>query len=439
MYCYIDIDSSIITIDTETYEPIPKEIVFENGKYKARLKLNSSKSYFSFQVQSNDSLDTNLTDFQLAECYYYGIGDFPEDILKAAEIFERIGDGKSLRYLAHMWLHEPEFTTDDLNEAIFYLEEADRAGNQIAGCELIYYIVKSFYMTSIEKEHELIDRLFSQITKMTEKNDLSSMFLAGYIYEKGIATEKDIDKAFNYYYQAALLGQETSKIRLGINSMQSNFDKNKCKIDFQISQQDVGFSDYCMGRFLYDSEGLWVNISDIIHFYEAAANLGNHYAIRELAEVYTIGNNSLSIEPNPTKAILLYEKLTDTSDIDSDWGAKLANYYLDGKGCEICEDNDKKAFELLSSLSSRYADGVVANNLGWMYKNGRGCTTDYASAKTLFEQGIKLDCISSYYHLGTMYENGLGIDINIEIAKKMYKIAADRGHKKSEEQLKNMQ
>ena len=436
MYFYVDIDSSTITIDTETYEPVPKEIVFENDRYKARIKLNSSKNYCSFQLYS---ADTNLTDFQLAECYYYGVGDFPEDTMKAAEIFEKIGDGKSLRYLAHMWLHESEFTTDDLNEAVFYLEEADRFGNHLAGCELIYYIMKSFYFNTIEKKPELTDKLYSQISKMTEENSSIAMFLAGYIYEKGMATEKDIDKSFNYYYLAASLGEKTAKIRLGIDSVQDEFDENKCKIDFQNSQQDVGFSDYCMGRFLYDTKGFWVNISDIIHFYETAANAGNQYAIKELAEVYTIGSNSLSIEPNPAKAIMLYEKLTDAYDIDSDWGVILANYYLDGKGCEICEDNDKKAFELLSFLLSEYTDGVVMNNLGWMYKNGRGCTTDYAQANALFEKAAKLDCISSYYHLGIMYENGLGTEINIDLAKKMYKIAAEKGHQKSIKRLKNIQ
>lgn len=430
-YCDIDIESTIITIDTETYEPVPKEIIFENGEYKARLKMKVGKHYFSFKIQSKETFDSKLTDFQLAECYYYGRGDFPEDKIKAAELFERIGDGESLRYLAHIWLDESGVTIEDLNEALFFLEEANKLEGQKAGCELIYYIMKYLCLVSVEKKQELIDKMFSLISIMEDKKNASAMFLAGYIYEKGIANDRDMDKAFDYYYQAAYVGEKTAKIRLGIYSREDECDKKTCHIAFQNLQQNSGFSDYCMGRFLYDTEELYVNTSDILHFYEIAAEAGCYYAIKELAEVYTVGNRP-SINPDPARAIILYERLTDISDIYIDWGIKLANYYLDGKGCEICEKNDKKAFELLNYLSANYTDDIVANNLGWMYKNGRGCLIDYSKAKALFESSTSK---SAYYHLGDMYENGLGVDLDIDKAISLYKTAVEKGHIKAKERL----
>lgn len=433
-YYDIDIDSTVIIIDTETYEPIKKEIVFENGEYKAKLKIKAKRSYFSFKINPKNELDSELTDFDLAQCYYYGRGDFPEDKLKAAEIFEKISDGDSLRYLAHIWLDDSELTSDDLREGIFYLEEAEKLGNQKAGCDLIYYMMKSLYVDSMKQQDEIVEKLLQQISKMTEKDFVSAMFIAGYIYEKGVVVSKDIDKAFYYYYKAASSGEKTAKIRLGIHSTNNESDKESCKSTFCNSQNNSGFIDYCMGRFLCDTEELLVNTSDILHFYEMAADAGNYYAIKELAEVYAVGDDS-SVDPNPSKAIMLYEKLIDMSDVDSNWGTRIANYYIDGKGCEKCKDNDEKAFELLSYLLTKYTGGVVANNLGWMYKNGRGCSVDYSKAKKLFESS---DCKSAYYHLGDMYENGLGIDTNIPKAIELYRIAAQKGHKKAAERLNTL-
>lgn len=431
MYCDIDIDSTIITIDTETFEPIPKQIVYENGKYSARLKMKAGINYFSFQINSKDEPKSELTDFEVAQCYYDGRGDFPEDKLKAAEMFEKVGDGESLRYLAHIWLDDLEFTSDDLCEGILYLEEADKVENPKAGCELLYYLMKCLYIDSLKNQSGIEKKILHQINKMTEKGFASAMFLAGYIYEKGIAVSKDADKAFCYYYNAASKGEKTAKIRLGIHANYSKHDRESCKDIFFNSQNDGGFADYCMGRFLYDTDELFVNTSDILHFYENASEAGNYHATKELAEFYAVGDD-LGSEPNPHKAIIMYERMTDISDIDSDWGTRLANYYLDGKGCEICEENDKKAFEILSYLSTKYTGGVVANNLGWMYKNGRGCSVDYPKAKTLFESS---DAKGSYYHLGDMYEKGLGVGIDIDKAISLYKTAAEKGHIKAKERL----
>ena len=70
---------------------------------------------------------------------------------------------------------------------------------------------------------------------------------------------------------------------------------------------------------------------------------------------------------------------------------------------------------------------------------GRGCEQNYGKAKELFERAAAMDCTASYFHLGTMYEEGLGIDVNLDIAKNMCKIAAEKGHKKSMEKIESIQ
>lgn len=188
----------------------------------------------------------------------------------------------------------------------------------------------------------------------------------------------------------------------------------------------LGFAEYVMGWFLADDPDVMVVTDDILYFYELAAKSGIVSAIRELAEVYMSGNSY--IEADPAKAIMWYEKLTD---IDDDTAVKLANYYLDGKGCTAGPENDAKALRLLSETVKKYENGSAYNNLGWMYKIGRGCEApDYMQALRLFEKAAALECGRAYYHLGDIYENGLGVECNIKTALKYYQRGVELEDKK---------
>lgn len=86
----INVDSTIVIIDTETLLPVPKKVYIENGEYKAKVTLKTGQSYFSFQVRPEDDAALRLSDFEIAKCYLHGMGDFPKDIVKAAEILNKL-------------------------------------------------------------------------------------------------------------------------------------------------------------------------------------------------------------------------------------------------------------------------------------------------------------------------------------------------------------
>lgn len=188
-----------------------------------------------------------------------------------------------------------------------------------------------------------------------------------------------------------------------------------------------------MGWFLADDPDVRVVSDDILYLYELAADNGVTPAIKELAEVYSSGNSY--IEENPAKAILWYEKLDD---IDDATAVKLANFYLDGKGCTAGPESDAKALRLLSETVKKYENGSAYNNLGWMYKMGRGCEApDFKQALLLFEKAAALECGRAYYHLGDIYENGFGVERNIKTAMKFYQQGAELEDKKCIERLES--
>lgn len=427
----INVDSTIVTIDTETFLPVPKEVYLENGVYKAKVTLKTGRSYFSFQIRPEDDAALRLSDFEIAKCYLHGMGDFPKDIVKAAEMFEAIGDAESLYLLAHIWLDESYNDVDSLIDGIFYLEQAAQMEHVTAKAELIYYTMKLLCQLPEDEQNEFIDKYLEQIKSAVDTEVPGALFLAAYVYEKGLFVDRNTALAFSYYLRAGQAGNLAAKARIGMAPVGSCQNEDECRSYFNKSTDTLGLAEYVMGWFLADDPDVMVVTDDILYFYELAAKSGIVSAIRELAEVYMSGNSY--IEADPAKAIMWFEKLTD---IDDDTAVKLANYYLDGKGCTAGHESDVKAFRLLSETVKKYENGSAYNNLGWMFKIGRGCEApDYTQALCLFEKAAALECGRAYYHLGDIYENGLGVECNIKTALEFYQKGVELEDKKCIERL----
>lgn len=422
----IDADSTIITIDTETFLPVEKRVVLEDGEYKAKINIKSFRNYFSFQIRAEDDADLYLTNFDLAKSYCYGYGDFPKDKIKAAEMFEQIGDAESLYELAHIWLDESHNDVESLQDGIVCLEEAACQGHNSAKAELVYYRMKLLCMLPEAEQKTVIDQYHEQIKCAVDTEKPGALFLAAYVYEKGMFVNRDTDLAFSYYLHAAKAGNDAAKARIGMAPIGDYQYVDECRSFFRNSVDTIGLAEYFMGWFLADDPDVMVVTEDILYFYELAANSGVMPAIRELAEVYMSGNSY--IDPDPAKAIMWYEKL---SDIDDDTAVKLANYYLDGKGCITGPESDAKALALLKKTVEMYENGTAYNNLAWMYKMGRGCEApDFAKALRLFEKAAALECKGAFYHLGDIYEHGLGVKPDRKKAWTYYQRGAELGHQK---------
>ena len=427
----IDVDSTIITIDTETYLPVPKEVYLENGEYRAKIKLHNALSYFSFQIRADESEEIFLSDFEIAKCYYYGMGDFPQDEIKAAEMFEQIGDADSMYMLAHIWLNDSFNDVDTLRDGIFYLEQAAQLGHIVAKTELVYYTMKLLCMLPADEQKGNIAKYCNQISDAVATELPGALFFAAYIFEKGLFVEENAEKAFFYYLRAAKAGNQAAQARISYSPVGCHTNDDDCHDYFEQSKNQPGLPEYCMGWFLADDSDVMVATDDILYFYKLAANSGVTAAIQELGEVYMSGNSY--VNEDPAKAIMWYEKLTD---IDDDVAIKLANYYIDGKGCVRNNESDIKALRLLCNVVEKSENGAAYNNLGWMYKMGRGCDApDYAKAVDCFRRAAELECKSAFYHLGDIYEHGLGVDIDFKLAWDFYQKGAELGHEKCIEKV----
>lgn len=157
---------------------------------------------------------------------------------------------------------------------------------------------------------------------------------------------------------------------------------------------------------------------------EKSAIMNNHRAIEALYSIYEIDADYI----NEAKS---FKCLQMIATYNLSIANRLANRLLDGIGCEISDDNDRQAFNLLEQASE--ADDMIArHNLAWMYKNGRGCNQDYALALQLFQEAQRPN---SYFHIGDMYEHGLGLPVDMETAIDYYRKGAEEGSELAERRL----
>ena len=333
--------------------------------------------------------------------------------------------------LAHIWLDESHNDIDALQDGIFYLGEAARQGHIAAKAELVYYSMKLLCKLPAVEQGKVIDKYHEHIRCAVDTELPGALFLAAYVYEKGIFVDRNVDLAFSYYLRAAQAENLTAKGRIGMAPIGDCQSEDECRDYFKNSADTIGLAEYFMGWLLADDPDVMVATEDILYFYELAGNSGVIPAIRELAEVYMSGNSY--IEADHAMAIMWYEKLTD---IDDDTAVKLANYYLDGNGCPSGPESDEKAFNLLKETAAKYENASAYNNLGWMYKTGRGCEApDYETALPYFKKAAELGCRRAFYHLGDMYEHGLGVAIDLNAAKSFYHQGAELGDKKCRERI----
>lgn len=203
-------NNPIIIIDPETAEPIKREVYYdENEKcYKAKIKVIPSKSYFSFQIRDDDGLVyIPLTAIEKAKYYRKGDMAFPKDVELAAKLIEEDGSAEAFYEAARIFIED-----DDMQDNEMYIEYLQRAvdlneSNAQVELALWKYLHRDKYST---------DDVHSLLKKASESYSEIGMFIYAYCLEKGLLGEKDINKAFELYYNAAKknIQSGTCKIRL---------------------------------------------------------------------------------------------------------------------------------------------------------------------------------------------------------------------------------
>lgn len=420
-----EMDASVpIVMDIDKSQAVRREIYFDENenKWKAKIKLETSKSYFVFWVnyKGENSSIRAMTPLELGRCYKNGQYGFPKDEIKAVKYLEEDDSADALYEIAHIFMDDSIF--QDYESAQTYLHEASKQGSELANIELAL----NLYF----KDDYDLQLCIDVLRRTIKENSHNVMFTLAYILETN-NKKKDLKEAFDIYYSLAKEKNHCpAQFRLCRDWDDSVTTEEYLYHSFQKSaQNDEGVADFCLGSVLLYGDWDFPAIPKMaFYLLEQAANRKNFDAQYELFELYHEKNGKFE---NQHKA---YHWCCSLNQFDSSILVDLSNWLLDGAGGHNQEEADKQAFSILQH-ASLLNNRTAINDLGWMYKSGRGCEQNYEKAKELFEQAAGLGSTAAITHLGELYQHGLGVMVDVEQAIQYYKQAADLGYEKALKKL----
>ena len=388
---------------------ILKAIQREMVKYKL--------SIFAFKIMTQGKFKREMDSIQIGKCYMHGSNGFPNNLIKALEYFEKADTPEAYFYMSCIFLGTSNMHNYEMG--MYYLQKS---------CEAEYHKALSFswIKDAFSDNRNSCTFDIKLVEQCQNKEYFLERFLYAYALEWGVGLKEDVSLAFEQYWQLAIDGYIPAQYRLNCNwnssvmkeELERTFEKNHVIDEYK--------SKYVLGCILMYESDIYL-FESIAHKLFLEATNGNYEDAKcALAESY---DNGYGTPENKEKALNLYLELAyDHLELAN----KTANKLLDGVGCEICQQNDIRAFNLLfAAYNSEHISETTVNNLAWLYKNGRGVDVDYEKARSLFEEAVIMGSGSSCFHLGDMYEKGLGVSVDLSMAETFYEEGAKRENKKS--------
>lgn len=316
---------------------------------------------------------------RLGIIYYNGEG-VSRDIDKAIKYMEIAARQKAphaMYMLAIAYLRINKFgekTNDKVKELLL---ESFKLGSPYAAEYLAYININE---ATEGKEFNKKD-LIKYINYGISNNISDCKFQYGYIYENGIAVDKDYEKAYYWYISAA---------------------EDKCiKAMLKLGEW------YKIGKYLER------NIDLSIKWYEKAADLKDSEAIEKLIEIYEQG---IGDRRNEVKAVYYVFKLADMDGIKAK--KKLAYYCYKGIGVE---ENIKKGEELIEEIKE-IDNGTSKELICRLAKEGLINMTKDEIIKN-YTEGIELGNLECYGELSEyLYKENL---YNTKEYKEIFDIAME--------------
>ncbi len=240
----------------------------------------------------------------------------------------------------------------------------------LMGFEPAFHCLLDVYIDNSDEKNQ-----FECVKKAVEMtNNPKFITDLGFIYNNGIGTNKDHDKALYYFEMAEKLEDARGIYYLGhlylslkndVNKALSLFDK-AANLGYVDSMSKLG-EIYQEGRY-----GIEINNELAFEWLKKAGELGDPIALCRVGEMYHYGEGK---EPDYIKACDYYEK------------------------------------------SAKLGYTVAFLELGIMYKEGKGVEQDYEKAMKLFKKAAYKKRTIAAYFIAEMYVYGQGVEIDLKQAK----------------------
>ncbi len=426
---------------------------------QAILSVTWNEQEVSYIVQVEDRSEEKKT-----ELYNLGVAELSAgDPAAAAGYFEQAaeeGSSEALLKLGRLYM-EGTGVPQDTVKALEYYNRAMSAGLAEAAAAMgsfyeydngesinNFQLAKSYYSSAVENGYEeaseMIRRVDRKISILEDSPSISTtdlqdrgdnqyfvqgnyglalayyemaavrgldeaLFSAGYMYDEGVGTGQDHDRAARYYEKAAELGNEEAMGKLA-------------------------------DLYLY-GKGVEKDQDRAVELFMMGARNGDWFSQIRLGEIYEKGEDG--VEQNYAKAIEYYTIAMKNGSVSAAKGlARIADIYRYGDGV----DRDvKKAFDLYRSAGEG-GSAYAAFSAGEIYETGsdvlnlapddKMAAQYYGIAASVSPESGSDASAQAQYRLGIMYEQGRGVPRDTSMAKMNYSKAAAQGYEPAVEALK---
>jgi len=185
-----------------------------------------------------------------------------------------------------------------------------------------------------------------------------------------------------------------------------------------------------LGRFYDVGQGVSQSSAEALNWYRKAAEAGSSRGMHHLGNLYEFGNGVPQSSP---EALNWYRKAVDAKNTDA--MVSLGHMYEFGAG--VSQSYTEAVKWYLKAAEAGNPDGMTT--LGNRYEHGGKCVSQsYTEAVKWYRKAAEAGVPGGMYNLGNMYFSGHGVEKDRDQAVRLYKQAAEAGHKDARKRLKEL-
>ncbi|MCG2613469.1 sel1 repeat family protein [Terrimonas sp. NA20] len=389
--------------DSTEFRPAMLLEEFTNGKTEKHTIYNNFWGY-------KDQLKYEATKYfpdneKAAESFFHHVAETLNAVFNKGAEKATYADNKSLKY---EWLSDSLPFKVSLN---YYAEG-------------LFPRQVSFVFVSSPDQIEKLR--FRKTQLMAEKGDATALVDLGFAYFSGNNVPKDLNKAMNYFKDAADKGQLTGIVNMGIMHYYGHGVRIDEKKGLQWYKKAADLRSpagmYRVGLAYFEGKAVRKNVNTAIDWYKQAADSNYAPAIIALGSMYKEGNG---VAFDAASAMYYYKKVVALGDKDAIW--QMGDLYE-----SKLNRMDSAVYWYQQAVDKDYSWGM--SSLGRIHYLNK----EYQKALQLFNKGAELKNSSCMYFKGLIYENGYGVTKDMVSAKSWYRAAANLGHSASAARLKEI-
>ncbi len=318
------------------------------------------------------------------------------------------------QYLMGLFYFYGIFVSPDKDISLEYMDKAQAAGEGLAE----FYLIGS-RSGGVEKETW---RRWMKRIRAKDEGDPFAMHQIGKSYERGLATEVDLEKALGWYEKAAAAGLVMAMTDGGEILSRRNFagkDFKKAYLLFlEAAAKGYHQAEALLADAYYCGRGVAADESKALVCFQRAVDHGNSEACDALGTLYVLGSG---VEQDAAKAISYFQLGAERGNPACYF--KWADCYFYGRGTAI---DYKKAMEL---YEKSWELGYVraASAIGMLHLMGTAGEKDAKKGFAWLLKAADGGDIDGMTYLGKCYMDGLGTKADKAKAKTYLTLAAKQG------------